>query len=167
MCKQRCCSVGEASPSQSVTKACGAGCASAAFLALPLTCCLWWTCALGRNLGSGVSCGAGGRRRVLEHWGDVDRDPNCHRLRFHKCWHAPHRVRAHGCIPPEPWWVMLYWAKNLPVQNCHTRQALCILGPWCLEVVLWFSVWSKSHSLTPTWSVLPVSPQVTGGRQGS
>jgi len=65
MCKQRCCLVGEASPSQLVTETCGAGCDSAAFLALLLTCCLWWICALGRNLGSGVSCGAGGRPRVL------------------------------------------------------------------------------------------------------
>jgi len=53
-------------------------------------------------------------------------------------------------------------SQKITPQNCCTRQALCILGPWCLEVILRFSVWSKLQFFSPTWSVLLVTPQVTG-----
>lgn len=48
-------------------------------------------------------------------------------------------------------------------QNSPTGRALCILGHWCLEMILEFSVFAV---FLTTWSVLLLSPQVTGWGHG-
>lgn len=50
--------------------------------------------------------------------------------------------------------------KTVP-QNSH-RGRLPVIGPWCLEVVLGFSLWLKLQLLSPTWPVLLAPLQVTG-----
>lgn len=40
------------------------------------------------------------------------------------------------------------WSK-MTLWNYHTRHVDCILQPWCLKVLLGFSVWSKFQSLHP------------------
>lgn len=55
--------------------------------------------------------------------------------------------------------------KTIP-QNSHSRRAPCVTGPWCLEVVLGFSLWLKFEPLSTAWPVLLASLQGTGWGQG-
>lgn len=56
--------------------------------------------------------------------------------------------------------------KTIP-QNSHSRRAPCVTGPWCLEVVLGFSLWLKFQPLSPAWPVLLASYRALDGDRGN
>lgn len=90
--------------------------------------------------------------RGVWFWSISPQCTNCHGLCFHSC----------GCAPPEP---ESCWFTDSP-PKLSQRQAPCVIAPWCLEVVLGFSLWLKLQLLSPTWPVLLAPLQVTGGGYG-